>query len=121
MVGTIILAVALVAAPIVLIMGYMSNRKFEARVSQILKNKDLSIHERMDKLVSFMASERYIVQDRSETQLQVLQKKKFNWLLAIIFICLWFVPFVIYLVYFLVKNERIRTFNFKKNSNKAAA
>ena len=87
--------------------------KFEGKIKSICANKKHSAKKRMNQLTVLMGEKGYYIQYRDDEQLQLVQKKTFSFLTALIFTLTFVLPLILYIFYFLSKTDRVRTFTFK--------
>ena len=77
----------------------------DSEVQEIINDSSLSNNTILDKISSLYMSEGYIVILRTNTQLQLIRKKKFSFLWAILWALLWVVGILVYIFYFLSKKD----------------
>ena len=94
----------------------------DLEVQKIIDNPTLSNNVILDKVSALYMSEGYIVILRTNTQLQLIRKKKFSLLWAVLWFLLWGVGLLVYIFYYISKkDEQINiTLDEEKVKNKSS-
>ncbi|MDP8267545.1 MAG: hypothetical protein P9L97_02340 [Candidatus Tenebribacter davisii] len=87
----------------------------ELNVIKIKNNNRLSVSEKLDEISMLYAKENYVITLRTENQLQMIRKKKFNFLWALLWTLLWGVGLIVYIIYFVSKKDDIYTITLPTN------
>ena len=77
----------------------------DTEVQEIIDNSKLSNKASLDKISSLYMREGYIVILRTDTQLQLIRKKKFSLIWAILGLLLWGIGLLIYIFYYVSKKD----------------
>lgn len=85
---------------------------------EVIVTGDKPNSEKAEEIIAFTGSKGFLVHHQGENQVQMLKKKQFSLLLAIVLLllgCLAFAPslifLAIYVLYFMAKKDEIETFN----------
>jgi len=81
----------------------------ELEVIKINNNNSLSVSEKLDEISMLYVKENYVITLRTENQLQMIRKKKFNFLWALLWALLWGVGLLVYIIYFVSKKDEVYT------------
>jgi len=94
----------------------------DLEVQKIIDNPTLSNNMILDKVSALYMSEGYIVTLRTNTQLQLIRKKKFSLLWAVLWFLLWGVGLIVYIFYYISKkDEQVNiTLDEEKVKNKSS-
>ena len=83
-------------------------------VERIKKNSALSVSEKLDKISILYTNEGYTIGSKTENQLQMIKKKTFSFLWAFLWLLLFGVGLIVYLLYYLSKNDEVYTITIPK-------
>lgn len=82
---------------------------YKKEVNSIKEDLELTREERFNKIIELMSTNGYSVKFRTETQLQLVKPKEFSLLWAIVWLFVALVGILIYIFYYLSKNDEIIT------------
>lgn len=87
------------------------------KVKDIKNSNSLSISKKIDKISMLYSAEGYIISLKTDNQLQMIRKKSFSFLWAFLWFLLWGVGLIVYLLYYLSKNDDTYTVSFLENDD----
>lgn len=79
----------------------------------LTKNENISVNEKLDRVIEIKSLKGYTVIHRSESQVQLKKEKVFNWEVAFFCLLLFVIPFFIYLLHYITKRPETEVFTFK--------
>lgn len=88
-------------------------------IQEIIDDPNLSNNATLDKISALYMSEGYIVTMRTANQLQLIKKKEFSLIWATLWLLLWIVGILVYIFYYLSKNDKQINITLKEEKIKS--